>query len=143
MIKNNDMIKTITNSGHVRLTASEGHVLHRKGDNNYPLIRDTTVTADKADEWEELTDEQWGADRLSAYKSGQYSTLLSAMVHERYSLDDEIALAANVNSPVALSDDDKAQEIADEYMAYQRYRAECKAKARAEVDKITFVPDMG
>lgn len=55
-------------------------------------------------------------------------------MHERYSLDDEVALLANAQCPALLADDGRAAELAGELEQYQAYRAECKARAAAMVE---------
>ena len=130
------MEKTMTKSGLVRLASDEAHILHRKGDRIYAEMRHATVTPDKADDYEELTMEQWNVAREDSAREAEYKRLLSEMIHERYSIDDEIALAANINSPTILADEAKADAVATEYAVYQQYRAECKAAARAAVERM-------
>ena len=61
---------------------------------------------------------------------------MSRLVHERYSLDDEVALLANAQCPALLADDARAAELAGELEQYQAYRAECKARAAAMVEEM-------
>lgn len=66
-----------------------------------------------------------------------YAVTVSRLVHERYSLDDEVALLANAQCPALLADDDgRAAELAGELEQYQAYRAECKARAAAMVEEM-------
>ena len=65
-----------------------------------------------------------------------YAQTVSRMVHERYSMDAEIALMANAQCPALLSDEDRAASVAAELEAYQAYRAECKVRAAAEVEAL-------
>lgn len=134
------MKKEFTTDGLVSLSTDKAHVLHDTANKKYPELRQITVKADAAERYEELTNEEWNALRLEKYKSEEYSRRLSAAVHERYSMDDEIALGANVNSPSLLADESAAETFAEEYAAYQAYRQECKARVRAEIDAITEVP---
>jgi len=68
-----------------------------------------------------------------------YAVTVSRLVHERYSLDDEVALLANAQCPALLADDDRAAELAGELEQYQAYRAECKARAAAMVEEMLAV----
>lgn len=124
------MKKTMTESGLVNLDTDKAHILHRKGDRIYAEIHHATVTPDKDDDYEELTMEQWEAAREAAAREAEYTRLLREMIHERYSIDDEIALGANINSEEVLADEAKADAAAEEYAAYQQYRAECKRRAK-------------
>ena len=140
------MKKEIKN-GYVALEAEDGMVLHKAGEGygpKEPSRRATVPSVEAADVYEELTEEEYAARRLDEYRGRVYRDRLSAAVHERYTVDDEIALAANINGPMLLAGDDgdaAADAVAEEWAEYQRYRAECKARVRAEVAGITEVPE--
>lgn len=108
------------------LDTDGGHVLHRIGSEEWLPIRHTHVK--DPDAWEEVPLED-----VPPYTAAQYAAKVSELIHARYSVDDEIALAANANSPALLADGERASEFAIEYEAYQSFRAECKAKAKAEL----------
>lgn len=105
------------------LDTDEGHILHRIGSKDYTEIRHTIVK--DPDAWEEIA----VAD-IPPYTEDEYKKKVSELIHERYSIDDEIALAANANSPQLLDSEEAASAFADEYAAYQAYRTECKARAK-------------
>lgn len=105
------------------LDTDEGHILHRIGSKDYTEIRRTIVK--DPDAWEEIA----VAD-IPPYTEDEYKKKVSELIHERYSIDDEIALAANANSPQLLDSEEAASAFADEYAAYQAYRTECKAHAK-------------
>ena len=124
----------------VRISCDSDHILHRIGSGDYAEIRRATVDPSAVADWEEIPAEEGKAARLAKYKAEEYSKRLSAAIHERYSMDDEIALAANINAPMLLNDEEAIGKIAEEYAAYQAYRAECKQRVRAEIDNITELP---
>ena len=76
-------------------------------------------------------------------RARRYAALVSGYVHERYSVDDEVALLANSQSPALLADEDKAASLAAELEAYQAYRAECKERARRELENAEAADDGG
>lgn len=106
------------------LDCDGGHVLHRIGSEEWLPIRHTHVK--DPDNWERVALED-----VPPYTPAQYAARVSELIHARYSVDDEIALAANANSPALLADEERASEFASEYEAYQSFRAECKAAAKA------------
>ncbi len=105
----------------VALETDKDHILHRIGDEDYTEMRQATVRPEDADSYEEVA----VADVPDTEAEGRYKASVSALVHERYDLDDEVALLANR--------DDGDENHAAEYAAYQAYRAECKARAAAEL----------
>lgn len=108
------------------LDCDRRHVLHRIGSDEWQAKRHTHVK--DPDDWEEVALED-----VPPYTPAQYAAKVSELIHARYSVDDEIALAANAASPALLADGERASEFASEYEAYQSFRAECKAKAKAEL----------
>ncbi|MDE6464359.1 MAG: hypothetical protein K2L16_06980 [Muribaculaceae bacterium] len=62
------------------------------------------------------------ADSAAAAREDRYDRLVAELVHRRYSIDREIALAANLYAPT--------EKRSAEYAAYQAYREQCKAEAR-------------
>ena len=66
-----------------------------------------------------------------------YSTTVVNLIREKYSIDDEIAIANNRMAAfdANLLPKEKEDEYKREYYAYQQYREECKKKAR-EICKI-------
>lgn len=98
------------------LDTDADHILHRVGSDDYTPIRHTT--AKDPDAWEEIA----VAD-IPPYNEAEYKAKVKELVHERYSLDDEIALINNITAGVTA----KRQS---EYAAYQEYRDECKRRAK-------------
>lgn len=88
-----------------------------------------------AEEVARLAAEKAEADRQRR-REELYAQTVSRMVHERYSIDAEIALMANAQCPALLADEDRAASVASELEAYQAYRAECKVRAAAEVEAL-------
>lgn len=99
-------------------SAAEGCVLHRKGGEDFPPLRQATVV--DPEEWEEVAEGD-----VPRYSEAEYSRKVAELVHERYSVDDEIALINNVR------DTDPSEKRLGEYAEYQAYRAECKVRAKA------------
>ncbi len=124
----------------VKIDCDNVHVLIKSGDKELSPIRHTMVNPGEATLYKEVTNEEFEAMKLEQYKSEEYARRLSAAIHERYSVDDEIALRANVDDPALLDDEAKAESVAAEWAEYQAYRKECKERVRAEVAAITELP---
>ncbi len=105
------------NIGMWAVSTDEAHILHRKGSAEYPEIRRATVVT--PDAWEEIS----LAD-IPPYTEAEYNAMVSQFIHERYDADRETSLINNmlVNEPTEV-------HVA-EYKDYQRYRAECKQRAK-------------
>lgn len=127
----------------VQLDCDNDHVLYQKGSDDYTIRRHARVKPEEVDSYEELTLAERDAIVLERYREAEYKRRLSAAIHERYSIDDEIALGANANSPSLLADEAASADFAQEYAAYQEYRAACKRRIRAEVAAISEVPEEG
>lgn len=117
-----------------QLDTDGSHILHRIGSDDYPEIRKAMVKAADIDRWEELTVAEWEERKQAQERAEKYAGMLAAAVHERYSVDDEIALRANIDAPELAADEEKASAVAEEWAAYQAYRAECKERVRRELD---------
>lgn len=107
------------------LDCDNNHILHKIGSEDYTEIRHITVKPEDVDLYEEIALED-----IPPYTEAEYKAKVSELIHERYSIDDEIALAANASSPMLLDDEERAAEVAAEYAAYQAYRQECKTRAK-------------
>lgn len=116
------------------LATDGNHILHKIDNVDYPVIRRTIVKAEDIDRWEELTVAEWEERKQAQERAEKYAGMLAAAVHERYSVDDEIALRANIDAPELAADEEKASAVAEEWAAYQAYRAECKERVRRELD---------
>lgn len=115
------------------------YILHRKGSEDYPTIR-IISNGDPVD-FEVLSEQEQHDALLAKYRATEYKRRLVEAIRARYDIDDEIALAANMASPMLLADEDKAQQVAEEYQAYQDYRAECKTRIKTEIESITEIPE--
>lgn len=104
--------------GLVELTTDADHILHRKGSEDYSERRRLTLPASALPDWEELP----VAD-IPPYTEAEYKAKVEALIRERYSISDELALINNVMAAVT----EKRQS---EYAAYQEYREECKRRAK-------------
>lgn len=69
------------------------------------------------------TQEQWSYDSITLEGKADYDGIVSALVTDRYSMDAQIALLANRG--------DGNAEHQSEYEAFEAYRDECKAMAKA------------
>lgn len=104
--------------GHVY--SSDGKIVRRKS-NGACGRNHSALPADKVADFEEL-------DELPHYTESEYNTKVSELIHERYSADRETSLINN------MLDEEPTQEHIAEYREYQRFRAECKARARQELE---------
>lgn len=99
------------------LVADAGHIIYRIGDGNYPEIRKAMVL--NPDDWAEIA----VAD-IPPYTEAEYNAKVAELIHERYSPDRETSLINNMLE-VEPTEAHKA-----EYAEYQRFRAECKLRAK-------------
>lgn len=104
--------------GLVAIDTDEGHYLHEIGSEVYPEMRHVTVKPERVADYEEVAVED-----VPPYTESEYKAKVSELIHERYSLDDEIALRANI-------EDEATEKRTAEYAEYLAYRKECKQRAR-------------
>jgi hypothetical protein len=93
--------------------SNHGKYIHRKNSEVY-YKRGIILSTDTIDNFEEV-------DELPKYSYQEYKEKVSELIHQRYSIDDEIALSANLS---------RGDEYIDEYNEYQNYREECKRIAK-------------
>lgn len=117
----------------VELTPAPGKWLHKKGTDIYLPV--APVRAGEAGEWEEV-------DSRPAYTEEEYKAETVRLIRQRYDSDDESAIlrkaAALLLAPVAPMSDgpqeveepDKTQGVIGEFLEYNAYAEECKARAR-------------
>lgn len=98
------------------ISTDSEHILHRKGSDDYTTIR-KAITANPED-WEEIAIED-----IPPYTNAQYAAKVSELIHSRYSLDDEIALRANL-------EDDPTEKRTNEFAEYLAFRKQCKEQAK-------------
>lgn len=98
------------------ISTDSEHILHHKGSDDYTTIR-KAITANSED-WEEIAIED-----IPPYTNAQYAAKVSELIHSRYSLDDEIALRANL-------EDNPTEKRTDEFAEYLAFRKQCKEQAK-------------
>lgn len=98
------------------ISTDSEHILHRKGSDDYATIR-KAITANPED-WEEIAIED-----IPPYTNAQYAAKVSELIHSRYSLDDEIALRANL-------EDNPTEKRTNEFAEYLAFRKQCKEDAK-------------
>ena len=98
------------------ISTDSEHILHRKGCDDYATIR-KAITANPED-WEEIAIED-----IPPYTNAQYAAKVSELIHQKYSLDDEIALRANL-------EDDPTEKRTNEFAEYLAFRKQCKEEAK-------------
>lgn len=98
------------------ISTDSEHILHRKSSDDYTTIR-KAITANPED-WEEIAIED-----IPPYTNAQYAAKVSELIHSRYSLDDEIALRANL-------EDDPTEKRTNEFAEYLAFRKQCKEEAK-------------
>ncbi len=100
-----------------KLEPSEGGLIHKIGTDVYAPNSIMLLPGESVDMYEEVA-------ARPAFTDADYKTKVSELIHQRYDLDDEIALLNNVRV-----EDPKPEHLA-EYADYQAYREECKQRAK-------------
>ena len=98
------------------VSTDNNHILHFKGSDNYNPIR-KLITANPED-WEEIE-----IGDIPPYTNAEYAAKVSELIHQKYSLDDEIALRANL-------EDDPTEKRTNEFAEYLAFRKQCKEQAK-------------
>ena len=98
------------------VSTDNNHILHFKGSDNYNPIRKLTTA--NPEDWEEIAIED-----IPPYTNAQYAAKVSELIHQKYSLDDEIALRANL-------EDDPTEKRTNEFAEYLAFRKQCKEEAK-------------
>ena len=98
------------------ISTDSEHILHRKGSDDYATIR-KAITANPED-WEEIAIED-----IPPYTNAEYAAKVSELIHQKYSLDDEIALRANL-------EDNHKEKRKNEFAEYLAFRKQCKEQAK-------------
>ncbi len=107
------------NIGTLTEISSQDGYIHKIGTEVYFK---RSVIADSINNYEEVTE-------IPKYTIQEYKERVRELVKERYNVEDEIAILANINSPMILSED-KVEEYRTEYLDYQSYREQCKIQAK-------------
>lgn len=129
-----------TKDNYCIIQSDAGNVLHRIG-SNYQIPISKIITSIGNDSlYEEITQDEFYLAKLNELKDQLYKKYVSDFIHERYSIDDEIALINNINSLPASDQDNSI--VVQEFQSYQSYRNECKLRARAVLDQITSIQDI-
>lgn len=95
------------------IEADEGCVLHLEGSDDYRSRRASVTDPEK---WEEIPE-----DDVPAYTESQYKERVEALIRERYTVADELA--------VLRQRDAKPEEFA----AYNAFAEQCKASAKVQL----------
>ena len=90
------------------VSTDNNHILHFKGSDNYNPIRKLTTA--NPEDWEEIAIED-----IPPYTNAEYAAKVSELIHQKYSLDDEIALYANLK-------DDPTEKRTNEFAEYLAFR---------------------
>lgn len=98
------------------ISTDSEHILHRKDSGDYATIR-KAITANPED-WEEIA-----IGDIPPYTNAEYAAKVSELIHQKYSLDDEIALYANLK-------DDPTEKRTNEFAEYLAFRKQCKEDAK-------------
>ena len=98
------------------ISTDASHIIHRIGGEDYPILRRAIVT--DPEEWEEVPVED-----IPPYTNAEYAAKVSELIHQKYSLDDEIALRANL-------EDDPTEKRTNEFAEYLAFRKQCKEEAK-------------
>lgn len=110
-----------------QLDTDQGHILHRKGSDDYTEIRHVTVK--DPDTWEEIA-----VTDIPLYTKAEYDAKVAELVREKYTADEEFALQRKmlnaIMSPDTIGADGSASKALEEYQAYNTYVQECKARAK-------------
>lgn len=111
----------------VEISTDSEHILHRIGDEEYPIIR--KIMTLNPNEWEEIA-----VSNIPPYTKTEYDKKVAELVREKYTADEEFALQRKmlnaVMSPDTISADGSASKALEEYQAYNVYVQECKQKAK-------------
>ena len=98
------------------VSTDDNHILHFKGSGNYNHIRKLTTA--NPEDWEEIE-----IGDIPPYTNAEYAAKVSELIHQKYSLDDEIALYANLK-------DDPTEKRTNEFAEYLAFRKQCKEDAK-------------
>ena len=120
-----------------QIIADQGCRVRRVGTKETPASAATILPGTTIADFEERTDQEWTEVLHREWMSSEYSRRLSAAIHERYSLDDEAALSANMAYATRRGDEVLLAEATAEMDTYQAYRQECKRRVRAELEAET------
>ena len=135
-------------NGFVAIDTDENHIIHRKGDKEYPELRHAMVKADQTGRWEELTVAEAHERTEAARREEAYTEEVKRLIAERYSQDEELAIQRkfaaamyrSMNPTAVLSADDEASADTIDYDAaiaefgeYNAYVEQCKTTARANI----------
>ena len=98
------------------VSTDNNHILYFKGSDNYNPIRKLTTA--NPEDWEEIE-----IGDIPPYTNAEYAAKVSELIHQKYSLDDEIALYSNLK-------DDPTEKRTNEFAEYLAFRKQCKEEAK-------------
>lgn len=99
------------------LTAADGCILHRIGNEDYPRITRASIASSQIDQWEELA-----AADVPHYTNAEYAEEVDRLIREKYSVSAELAILR------------QQTEKPDEYAAYYAFAEECKIQAKENLN---------
>ena len=98
------------------VSTDNDHILHFKDSDSYSPIK--RLTTANPEDWEEIE-----IGDIPPYTNAEYAAKVSELIHQKYSLDDEIALYANLK-------DDPTEKRTNEFAEYLAFRKQCKEEAK-------------
>ena len=99
------------------LTAADGCILHRIGNEEYPRITRASIATSQIDQWEELA-----AADVPRYTASEYAEEVERLIREKYSVSAELAILR------------QQSKKPDEYAAYYAFAEGCKAQAKTNLN---------
>lgn len=110
-----------------KLDCDNGHILHRIGNEDYPIIRHAFVKVDDVDNYEEIA-----VSDIPPYTKTEYDKKVAELVREKYSESEEFAIQRKaINAAFSPSPQTAANNNAmAEYSEYNAFVESCKQKAK-------------
>ena len=107
------------NENLIEIIADSNHIIHRKGQDNYPEITKAAIRLDDLENWEEVSIED-----IPPYTQVEYKEEIIKLIRERYDQDDEFAILRKIaQSPTN-------ERYINEYNEYNSFVEDCKTKAK-------------
>lgn len=118
----------------VELSTDKDSIIHRIGDDNYPIIHRIITSLGTEGRFEELS-----IHDIPAFSINEYKEQVNSLIRRKYDEDDEFALQRKmintIVSPSTYSDseEDDINKLMQEYSEYNTYVEECKIKAKEQL----------
>lgn len=123
-------MQVIDKTTYREFVAEDGKLARLKGSKDAPHSRGMMPNGTTADDFEEITAEQYQAELDEAERAKRYKEAVTAAIRRHYDSDDEAAILANGKDTPA---------HAAEWEAYQAYRKACKEEAKLILDNPSDV----